>query len=78
MDVDIRIHNAAKISAALSKFLSAYIETMNNKNTVICFISFDETPSVHIDDLTFAAAVAAKHVEPTDALPKAVTYFISP
>jgi hypothetical protein len=46
--------------------------------TVIGLVALYETPSVHVNDLTFAAIIASKQVKATYALPETFGYLISP
>jgi hypothetical protein len=76
---DTLIHNAANISAALSaasRLVLCYEYELIP--TVVCLVTLHETPSVYIDDLTFATVVASKHVKATYTLAKAFGYLISP
>jgi hypothetical protein len=44
-------------------------------HTIIALISFDKAPTVDIDDLSFLASFAPKHVEAANVLTKRLTDF---
>ena len=73
------MHNAAKISAALSVLVNQlFVVRMKLIFTIVGLISLHETPSVYVDDLAFATVVASKQIKATDSLSKALGYLISP
>ena len=81
IELETRIHRAARISAALSRDGVSTLEKVKSAKgriTVVRIIAFHEAPSIHINNVTALPVIAPQQIKTAYALSETFADFVRP